>query len=338
MLKRLSTNDCTQQGLGPWAGFAVLATITAVTLLLPAPVAAQGLVQCAGTTGSCTANDATVSVDSTSTTDYCASPTDTFNLDVTMTMSPSGGSNKFDFALWAPIDPDGDPTDPTDQCWTNIIDPTETGASDLDGDTCGDLDGPTTVTTTKTYTLSCAYDDQPLNFLFTWTQNDAFVCPATLAGTGSKCFLDASAVVDVPRCGDGNTDTIHGEECDDGNNMDGDGCDSTCMLEPICGDGIIDPGEECDDGNNDDGDGCQGNCMLPICGDGIIDAGEGEECDDGNNDDGDGCCSRRNCLAAGSDGDGPITSPCLRSMQVRRRATIADGGGCQSSQLPRPPV
>ena len=27
-----------------------------------------------------------------------------------------------------------------------------------------------------------------------------------------------------------------------------------------CGDGIIDSGEQCDDGNNDDGDGCPANC------------------------------------------------------------------------------
>jgi cysteine-rich repeat protein len=31
---------------------------------------------------------------------------------------------------------------------------------------------------------------------------------------------------------------------------------------PICGDGILDPGEECDDGNNEDGDGCSADCEL----------------------------------------------------------------------------
>ena len=40
----------------------------------------------------------------------------------------------------------------------------------------------------------------------------------------------------------------------------GDGCGPTCFFEE-CGNGIIDPGEECDDGNNADGDGCQGNCF-----------------------------------------------------------------------------
>ncbi len=32
--------------------------------------------------------------------------------------------------------------------------------------------------------------------------------------------------------------------------------------EPFCGDGVLDPGEECDDGNNIDGDGCSANCTT----------------------------------------------------------------------------
>ena len=33
-------------------------------------------------------------------------------------------------------------------------------------------------------------------------------------------------------CGDGNLDSEAGEECDDGNTVDGDGCSSTCQIEP----------------------------------------------------------------------------------------------------------
>ncbi len=33
---------------------------------------------------------------------------------------------------------------------------------------------------------------------------------------------------------------------------------------PYCGDGVVDYGEECDDGNNVDGDGCDSNCQLEI--------------------------------------------------------------------------
>jgi cysteine-rich repeat protein len=100
-----------------------------------------------------------------------------------------------------------------------------------------------------------------------------------------------------PYCGDGNQDA--GEECDDGNNVDGDGCSAACCIEypppPVCGDGNQDAGEECDDGNTVDGDGCSATCCIeyvpppPCCGDGHMDAGE--ECDDGNTVDGDGCSS-----------------------------------------------
>ena len=84
------------------------------------------------------------------------------------------------------------------------------------------------------------------------------------------------------------------EDCDDGNNVDGDGCQANCAL-PACGDNVVDPaeGEECDDGNDRMCDGCTWFCTVepvPICGDGIFDE-YCEECDDGNNIDGDGCSS-----------------------------------------------
>ena len=60
----------------------------------------------------------------------------------------------------------------------------------------------------------------------------------------------------------GNSIVQQGEQCDDGNTIDGDGCSSTCQLEWICGNGIIDFGEECDDGNTISGDGCSSSCQL----------------------------------------------------------------------------
>ncbi len=63
-----------------------------------------------------------------------------------------------------------------------------------------------------------------------------------------------------PFCGDGNLDP--GEQCDDGNNIDGDGCSANCTTELFCGDGYLDPGEQCDDGNNVDGDGCSAICTI----------------------------------------------------------------------------
>ncbi len=65
-------------------------------------------------------------------------------------------------------------------------------------------------------------------------------------------------------CGDGTVDT--GEECDDGGNAPGDGCDENCLIElNVCGNGLVEPAnneEECDDGNTDPGDGCDANCLI----------------------------------------------------------------------------
>ena len=89
-------------------------------------------------------------------------------------------------------------------------------------------------------------------------------------------------------CGDGELNI--GEECDDGANENGDGCDAECRLEPFCGDGEINgDAEECDDGNNEAGDGCDANCISESeCGDGEL-TEPFEACDDGNLDNGDGC-------------------------------------------------
>jgi cysteine-rich repeat protein len=79
--------------------------------------------------------------------------------------------------------------------------------------------------------------------------------------------------------------------CTNGIDDDCDGAtdanDTGCQL--VCGNGFIDPGEQCDDGNTIDGDGCDSNCTLPGCGNGILDPGE--ECDDGNVNNCDGCSS-----------------------------------------------
>jgi len=129
-----------------------------------------------------------------------------------------------------------------------------------------------------------------------------------------------------PRCGDNVLSAEFGEQCEDGNTVNGDGCSSNCRLEGICGDTIVDPsaGEECDDGVNDGGYGecapgcklgprcgdsvtqpeevcdagpnptggygeCAKGCVLgPYCGDGVLQPGY-EECDDGNKKAQDGC-------------------------------------------------
>jgi len=66
------------------------------------------------------------------------------------------------------------------------------------------------------------------------------------------------------KCGDGYVYTGV-EECDDGNNNanTADKCRTTCNK-PICGDGITDTGEQCDDGNSTDNDGCSNTCKAPF--------------------------------------------------------------------------
>ena len=51
----------------------------------------------------------------------------------------------------------------------------------------------------------------------------------------------------IKYCGNGVLED--GEQCDDGNRLSEDGCESDCTITPFCGDHIVSDGEECDDGN-----------------------------------------------------------------------------------------
>src|SRR5262252_4793788 len=108
--------------------------------------------------------------------------------------------------------------------------------------------------------------------------------PSVGHGCAADCRLEPGWVCDAPPtppnpsqpavchktvCGDGNREGT--EACDDHNMIDGDGCSSSCTLEPDCssgtcaskcGDGVKLPPEACDDGNTTDGDGCSGACAI----------------------------------------------------------------------------
>ncbi|HTV23042.1 MAG TPA: DUF4215 domain-containing protein [Polyangiaceae bacterium] len=83
---------------------------------------------------------------------------------------------------------------------------------------------------------------------------DRYSTSATACGPGCK----------LPSfCGDGVIDAAFGEECDDGvNDNSYGGCSDSCGLGPFCGDGAVNGGtEECDDGNRVNGDGCNLSCQ-----------------------------------------------------------------------------
>ncbi|MFH2006646.1 MAG: DUF4215 domain-containing protein [bacterium] len=100
------------------------------------------------------------------------------------------------------------------------------------------------------------------------------------------CVSETNSNNNQTACGNGLLNP--GEQCDDGNTRDHDGCSSSCQVEGFCGNAVVEPGEECDDGNYRAGDGCDPSCNTEQgCGDGRLQVGE--ECDDDNLFDGDGC-------------------------------------------------
>src|SRR3989344_2497799 len=131
-----------------------------------------------------------------------------------------------------------------------------------------------------------------------------YYCIAFNAKNETQPLCGDSIVQNGEQCDDGNLNNSDGcnnqcilefcgdgikqdnEFCDDGNNVNGDGCSAQCNLE-ICGDGIIQSPETCDDGNQNNTDSCRNDCTIPICGDGIKDVNE--SCDDGNLNNTDSC-------------------------------------------------
>lgn len=131
----------------------------------------------------------------------------------------------------------------------------------------------------------------------------------------------------APSCGDG---TVTGnEQCDDGNIIDGDGCDSNC-THTGCGNGVVTPGEACDTGGESVA--CDPDCTIVVCGDGVANATAGEQCDDGNTIAGD-CCSP-SCLSEAHlcDDGNPCTDdgcdPVSGCTYADNQANCDDGNAC----------
>jgi cysteine-rich repeat protein len=145
--------------------------------------------------------------------------------------------------------------------------------------------------------------------------NDGAVCTITDVCTNGVCGGNPKT------CGDGIVQATCGEACDDGNSVNGDGCDNNCTP-TACGNGIVTAGEQCDDSDLTDGDGCSATCTVEpgwtcagqpsvcteVCGDGVLTPSE--QCDDGNTVGRDGCSSTCRLELCGAE---PATA-CRRPM------------------------
>jgi cysteine-rich repeat protein len=105
-----------------------------------------------------------------------------------------------------------------------------------------------------------------------------------------------------PVCGNGVIEAT--EECDDGDTDGSDDCTASCKR-AACGDGFVNVAgaipEACDDGNAVDNDDCSSSCQLARCGDGVVNsaATTPEGCDDANAVDNDDCTNACNVATCG---------------------------------------
>jgi len=207
---------------------------------------------------------------------------------------------------------------------------------------------PFPLPTRASFTREIEFD--PDNNVWTCTSNE----PEGPDDPGRGKFVKVELPAPDAVCGNGHREA--GEECDDGDADDCNGCSNRCTVVTGCGDGVVCGDEACDDGNDVDCDGCSAACTLEPglrCGDGILNAPCGEECDppapgtcsttctgsigcgngvvdpgeacdDGNTDDCDGCTSA--CTRTTGCGDGVVCGT-----EACDDGNTADCDGCSAT-------
>jgi cysteine-rich repeat protein len=211
-----------------------------------------------------------------------------------------------------------------------------------DGNTT-DGDGCDTDCTWSCDAPSTCDDERPCNGAETCNMTTHVCQNAAPLANGTECDRDGNpatrdicltGLCGLSICSDGFVDTAWGEFCDDGNLVNGDGCESscvwTCTTSPNCDD--LDPcsgaetcnttthvcrsgtpqanGTDCTSAGVTAGRCRDGTCAPITCGNAGPDPGE--ECDDGNTTDGDGCETTcvYSCHAAADCPEAPTDNPC----------------------------
>ncbi len=212
----------------------------------------------------------------------------------------------------------------------------------------GGCDGNATCTTTSPFSASCKCSDNFYGLGWECPAGSRVVydsCTKTINGVAYPVDTEGTDMECVngqiirSLCGDGIVDPLMSEQCDDGNNVDGDGC-THCKIDVKC-DGVgCAPGFKCN---------AQSGSCVSVCGNGVLDPGEA--CDDGNSVSNDGCSSacqvecNRTCGKPGSlcscdagtqdhDNNGTCTPNCATSMLSCGIGTCSDLSGTASCVCP----
>jgi fibro-slime domain-containing protein len=122
----------------------------------------------------------------------------------------------------------------------------------------------------------CTLESKPASVAEGWVCTTPTAAAATDAGVDGGAAAACKGPTKCTTSVCGNKIKEGSEQCDDGNQVTGDGCSPFCRLEPkcpagpgacntVCGSGLLLPGDttkQCDDGNTVSGDGCSATCQT----------------------------------------------------------------------------